>query len=762
MSISPPSIIGPLTPVSFGIRVSGVLVGGVVRALRNGQEIGGHAVVAPDMSFEFVPGTTLNAGDQITAVQEFDGQISASTPLPTVVQQIDPPFSGHRFTSHLFTCGRCLMISGVIAGAELRLQASGQPLGSARCVDGAVIIDLARGINKGEQVQAQQFVNGAPGSIVTSSPADPPPVIGPNRQPPLYFPPVLECQTPIEVKNLVDGETLLVYPDVDADPKSYIELHTPLPDWRLSLPGLRAHQKIKVIEQLCERGQDPDGIAVEVGELEFRSLPQIAGPLCPGTRRITVTNLVPNAAVTVKQGDIVVGYAQTSSDTLDMWVDPLVVGEVYAVEALCTKSCTGQPQVVVANPIPPHACTIRGPLFDCASQAWYTDATTGAWLACFSDRRGQLSDWQRADGPDGVLDLHTSLREDEYASIQQSVCGANPEPSTNSERVREIGHLPAPDILGPVYIDQPAVKVRGIPGALVELRTRQVYVGSATADWEGIATFTAKVTPTANLYAPSTYLSARQTLCDQVSGFGDAEEIKSRQPKAPIIIAPAIGETGVDPRPTFKWSDPAAGTKDAATSYFVFVTDASNPQLDTNKGSFVRTVVAGTQLKMPTNLPYSSAIYWMVQGVLGEPGFEVSGPPAKAHFTTMAQFAGPEPGQPAKPPSGATGSARVLIYNCHTDHRTITIYVRDATANGDFKQIAALNHQYDEWGQCPVLGESTPTTVTLTDGHTHEIVAVDVGGPNCTDGKPTTLGCRRFSLVVVGDKNGGDYPVVVS
>ncbi|WP_131809929.1 hypothetical protein [Mycolicibacterium elephantis] len=760
MTISAPNIVGPLTPASFGLRVSNVLVGGVVHALRNGVEIGAHASVAADMSFEFYAGVTLNAHEEIVAVQEFNGEASPLPPRGTVVQDIAPPYSGHRFVSHVFGCSSCLFLAGVTAGAELRLQASGDFLGSVRSVDGTAVIDLVRPVKPGEQVESLQIVNGVPGPIVTSPPADRAPGIGKKRIVQLAFGQAMECKPGFDVSNVIDGETLIVYPDIEGDPKAFHEIRVPVPSMLLSLPPLKAHQRVKVFEQLCERGEDQQGTEVVAAPLQFQQLPHVLGPLCAGTSKVTVAGLIPGAVVKVKQGDVVVGQGQASGGSLEMWVTPLAAGEVFATEELCTKSCSGPPEPVVASPAHPEPCEVIDALFDCSNQVWYRDARPGAWLACFSTEVGQLSDWVQAPAAEGVVHLHTPLKEGHHVLLRQSACGAEPQPSRNIVEVQKL-QISAPVIQGPLYIDQPRIKVSAIPGALVQLYTRDSYVGHAVADHTGTAIFHSKVSTSANLY-PLDYrfVKARQLLCDRVSSPSPEAQIKDRRPLAPTIIAPSVGEVGTAVQPLLRWSDPGAGTKDAAVRYFVYVSDASNPQLDENKPWLAREVVTTTQLMMPHELQYSKTFHWFVQGILGEPGFEVSGPRSVGKFTTMNQPVPQEgDGQPPDggPPSAAKGNARVLAYNCYPSRRPITIYVRNATEGGPFEKKGTLDSQYTEWGTCGINVNSVPLTIPLKDGQIFEIVAVDPGNDNCPDGDPLTLGCRANNVFLLGNAKGGDF-----
>jgi hypothetical protein len=109
-------------------------------------------------------------------------------------------------------------------------------------------------------------------------------------------------------------------------------------------------------------------------------------------------------------------------------------------------------------------------------------------------------------------------------------------------------------------------------------------------------------------------------------------------------------------------------------------------------------------------------------------------------------------------PPPPAGFSKVAVFNCHTDRRSIVLWTRDITARGDFSRLDSLAAQWSG-SSCP--GDARPFTITLTDGHELEIVAVDSGAIGCRDANPRTVSCRRFETLVTGRTGGPIRPFTV-
>lgn len=733
MAISPPSIYGGLSPISTSARLLGQIAGGTISIFRNGVDrIAHRPAVAADQVFDFEPGVVLQPRDKITAIQEFGGQPSAPTPIPTEVQELVPPFGGHRFISHIFRCGTSLFLAGIVPGAEVHLFANGTFRGKSKSVDGGAIVEMVDPTGPNEIIEARQLVQGSFGPSVFSHQAD---------QPPSLF--AFNIDTPraclpgIQVRGVIDGATVRVRTDRD-DPLSEIVFHVPVSERFLFLPPLTAGQKLRVQERMerCELW-GPE-LNPDVLPMTFERRPTIKGPLCAGTTRVEIANLVPGAIVVATQGATEVGRAQAMLDTMDIWVSPLAPGvDLVITETLCGVSASSFSEPVKTLPQSPPACVLVRPLFACAMQLSLENVHPGAYVCAFSQEKGQISGWQRIPGKEGILHLFAPLQADHHVHVKQVACGGTPTDS-NEVQVERIVDLAPPVLEAPIFADRPVAWVRNaVPGALVQLYSReQGYISSAVADTSGRAAL-----PKGTIYGTviaGHHLRARQLLCDQVSGFSDDEPVVDRTPLAPVITEPLVGATNVHQRPALRWKDPGAGTVRQASGFLVEMTHASNPQF--NGVLMINEVVNGTTHLINQDLPLGANLIWRVTAFVGDPGFEVRSPSAVGNFTVF---------NPTPPP--VQGFSKVAIFNCHTSNRSLKVYHRDVTANGAWSDGEDIGTQYAN-GACPV--GSPRMEIELTEAHTHHIIAVDIGAVGCTGDKVDEPACQRDQLIVLGDDDG--------
>ncbi|WP_415803174.1 LGFP repeat-containing protein [Cytobacillus oceanisediminis] len=125
------------------------------------------------------------------------------------------------------------------------------------------------------------------------------------------------------------------------------------------------------------------------------------------------------------------------------------------------------------------------------------------------------------------------------------------------------------------------------------------------------------------------------------------------------------------------------------------------------------------------------------------------GPPATGSVSTPS---GPTP-SPTPPPTA--GYSSVSIYNCHTDRRSIIIWVNDGSG---LQPVTTLNHQYNDYGTCPA-GE--PHVLELKNGVWNHVVCVDVGAIGCGINDPTQAACRRYEFSLLGNSGGPQFPTPV-
>lgn len=112
-------------------------------------------------------------------------------------------------------------------------------------------------------------------------------------------------------------------------------------------------------------------------------------------------------------------------------------------------------------------------------------------------------------------------------------------------------------------------------------------------------------------------------------------------------------------------------------------------------------------------------------------------------------------------PEPTQGVSEVLIFNCHTERRSVNIWRRDVTAGSFWEELDPLPSQWSDTG-CPAGGAS-PFEVSLPEEHTYIIIAVDPDRPGC-EGRndPTVKNCIKNTTTVLGNPNGSTVIVTIS
>jgi PKD repeat protein len=107
----------------------------------------------------------------------------------------------------------------------------------------------------------------------------------------------------------------------------------------------------------------------------------------------------------------------------------------------------------------------------------------------------------------------------------------------------------------------------------------------------------------------------------------------------------------------------------------------------------------------------------------------------------------------ARPSPPVQGNSEVWIYNCSSEHHSLSIWLRDATAATSWERQGTLPPQWDAtFGYCPAEG-AAPMKLPLQDGHVYEIKAVDPIWCNGED-DPNIGSCTKAEAWALGDSDG--------
>lgn len=358
------------------------------------------------------------------------------------------------------------------------------------------------------------------------------------------------------------------------------------------------------------------------------------------------------------------------------------------------------------------------------SSAWCTGRVNahslqpGATVVFFDENGSELG---RSGAPDAWAQFTLHQPHSLKIGARQELCG-QVSPNSNLVDSQIPSQPPQPEIIGPVFECQTSVLVHGQspPGGEIEIWSHQR--GRIGHRWGMGKEARIKVT---GLVAGEV-LQAHAVTCDgkdamspdePVGGFGDLQ--------LPVIQGPVYEGDQV-----IRVSDLVADALVSVTVNGVFATS-----------------IQATGVRAEVNLPRALSV-----------GDEVEARSTFCSQTRESHVATAQP-RPSPPPQQMPGYSQVKVYNCHTSHHPLEVWVLDYTA-GTTSHVASLDHQYDEWGTCPVEGD--PVEVDLDDGHAYEIIMVDVGGDLCGVNDPMVAGCRRQVVTVLGSTNGPALPVIVA
>jgi len=210
MALLPPAVVGPLSECSSSVRVQGQLIGATVDLYSNGAHVGSGTATWTDQSVKLDPGKTLAPGANVTATQSLGGVTSPPSPSPVAVQKKPPVIGGVTSKTHIFICGQCLWLDGMVPGANAEVSVGGVVRGSGIADDGSARIGLSAPTGAADTLVAKQTACGTPGPPTNLPKPDMLP--GKQRQlaPPTVVGPLRACQRAVTVKDVVEGSQVVL------------------------------------------------------------------------------------------------------------------------------------------------------------------------------------------------------------------------------------------------------------------------------------------------------------------------------------------------------------------------------------------------------------------------------------------------------------------------------------------------------------------------------------------------------------------------
>jgi len=512
MALLPPAVVGPLSECSSSVRVQGQLIGTTVDLYSNGAHVGSGTATWTDQSFKLDPGKTLAHGANVTATQSMGGVTSPQSPSPVTVQKKPPTIGTVTAKTHIYVCGQCLWLDGMVPGARVEVTVGGVLRGSGIADDGSARIGLSPQTGSGETLVAQQTACGTRG-VPTDLPKPDPIPGGRQLPPPTVVGPLQACQRAVTVKDVVEGAQVVL---TEAPPGFTESACFDLSELWFPTPPLTLGDHVTAIQQVakCEI-KSGSSAPVTVGPSTPVPVPTVVPPLCAGGLFVRVSGLLPGSPVEIFQNGVSLGLGSAPAATFDFPVPPLVANAmVTARQELCTNWSAASAGVKV-NPHPAALPTpvVASPIYECGAAVHVSEIHPGVTVYVFSTLLG---------APIGTADVFTTqadvtvapllIKGDQIYAVQKG-CGLVSSKSA-AVTVQPLPHVLRPIVLQPVESCMKSVTVGNVvPGAHVD-----VYVNGG---WRGSAIATAATVEVHILFGPlhvGDAVTARQMICNVIAG----------------------------------------------------------------------------------------------------------------------------------------------------------------------------------------------------------------------------------------------------
>jgi photosystem II stability/assembly factor-like uncharacterized protein len=541
MELTPPKIIGRLTPCSSAVLVRNQLSGSLVEIFADDVKVGGKSTSGPDDFVVLDTGVTLTAGAKITTKQTLGSDASLlENSVPVIVHSSPSTIGGINFPTPLHVCGECVFVDGVEPGAIVDIMVAGSPHGHYEAKtdgfygpngDGGVIL-LHPQIGNGDILQGQQTACNIHGPITQSAEASPALVV--HREGPLSIPtvkePLKECEQMVKVGGVLEGSMVTLNRSEAPSVSGYSAFSNVT--FPLNLP-LKAGESITARQELPKCGlvsenSSPPAI-VQIRD-PLRP-PIVISPLCSGATSVRLADLYKGSKVRIFKNDANPIVGQTpehllQNDSCDFTVGPLTAGEVItAQQELCDIWSNISNSVTVDSaPLTVLPVTIPGPLYECATMVRVRNIRAGAIVHIFNTQAGSTQAIIINANPQEVyyssqadIRVYPALKAGDVVYAVQIGCNIT---SDKSNQILVQGHPGEPN---PPSISTPldscnceVIPVTNvIPGAQVDVFVNDVWFGSSYA-----ADSASVRVPIAGCLLAGDLVKARQRLCNRTSSFG--------------------------------------------------------------------------------------------------------------------------------------------------------------------------------------------------------------------------------------------------
>ena len=427
MVISAPNVAGPISACNKSIQIKDYVFGAIIKVQIDGNPAPNSGQRA-EWPGKIDLGVSLQPDQLITVTQEFQGEISDSSPS-VIVNRKPTEVKYLSILSHLYECGRGMYVEGAQSGSELHIAYNGQ------IIKRTSIIGIARftyepGLQRGDSIGISELTCNQLTFTTQSRSAEPLPEELPL---PILTEPLIECRTSIEISDVLEGATLNLYKNGSENPFASLVSDLPSITW-VELEPLVKGDFIEAAQVfICKDGTKISRRAgAHVKSINDLQKPILRSPLCEGGTRVTVEGLKTGDRVTIfsdtGNGPNQIGMSDASDIPSGFNVKPLIKGaKITANITLCNKqSQMSDPVFVKEHHKLTNELFVYSPLYECARsvEVWNPDFP-GSKLYVTNQNGDRISDTVYAYDPWVNIVVNPSLTTGQYITIVCTTCEDN-------------------------------------------------------------------------------------------------------------------------------------------------------------------------------------------------------------------------------------------------------------------------------------------------------------------------------------------------
>lgn len=708
MIILAPEVVGPISVCSKNIRIRNTIAGATVTVRVNGADTATHTGKFSDANYAL--GVTLAANDVVTATQSLGADTSAAS-LPVATQSAPTQLSALTLHTQMFACGRRLFVSGGAPGAAVQGLIGAQVVGSGEIVAGVTAFNFNPVLQTGQALSLKQTTcnNLTQSQNTPVAVAQPSPLAKPIIQEPL-----IECMTSISISGVNDGAFVEMYRNGVLEKTFSFAVAS---EWR-AIKALKKNDVIEVRQGFKCKKDSPtlesfSGKSKAVVQaVDALKAPKFVGIPCPGTKFVTLTNLIPGVRVLLTLNDSELGQTDAAGVTQTFPVSALPAGGVLKAQmSLC--DIKGPSGSVIVDTDTQSAQDIKpSDLYQCAAYVFVKmSGGPGNYLINISNKDGQpISAYHNLVGIEKLIPVSPSLVAGQEITINVLACGGDWKqfgPFQVSAGTPPPAPLNKPIVAGSKHVSVLSKHA----GAWVDVYVNNQWKGATVSCGNLGATIVSLPTPLKTGDA----VFATQTLCGITGKPSETVKVVKDRPLVPVLLKPNNNATGVARQPLLEWQDPGANLENAAESYQVEIKQGITVVLDTN-------VSAATQLQSATMLQYETPYQWTVQAK-NSTGNSVKAapftfktrtepPPAQADLHFVPPIISTPPGFPRGQPFNVRFEV-INSGNAASGEFTVGVSLSLSAVGGELIDYVESTFASLDGGQS-ILLDASPVTITTT------------------------------------------------